>query len=98
MKQKTVCSGSLATLLGAFGTRLLKKRFFVLGAIPPILSNTLIIPFILKYAYGLEMSIPFLMLTIFAGEVLSCGVLGSLLAVALKKRPQIFKNESLEKK
>lgn len=90
--------GSLATLLGAVGTRFLRKRFFVLGTIPPILSNTLIIPFILKYAYGMEMSIPFLMLTIFVGEVLSCGVLGSLLALALKKRPQIFKSESREKK
>ena len=90
--------GSIATLLGAIVTWLLRKRFFVLGTIPPIVSNTLIIPFILKYAYGLEMSVPFLMLTIFVGEVLSCGVLGSLLAVALKKRPQIFKSENGEKK
>lgn len=52
--------------------------------IPPILSNTLIIPFILKYAYGLE-PISLFFLTVFAGELISCGILGMPLLFLIKK-------------
>lgn len=85
--------GSLATLLGAVGTRLLKKKPIVLGTIPPILSNTIIVPFILKYAYGLDNAMWFLFLTIGVGELASCGLLGSFLGLGLKKRPDIFQME-----
>ncbi|MBR4393765.1 MAG: QueT transporter family protein, partial [Oscillospiraceae bacterium] len=47
--------GSLATLIGAVGTRMLRNKKPVLGVIPPILSNTLIIPFVLRYAYAVEL-------------------------------------------
>ena len=86
--------GSLATLIGAIGTRMLRNRKPVLGTIPPILSNTVIIPFVLRYAYSVELPIPILMLSLFIGEVLSCGVLGMILYYALNRRRQaIFKNE-----
>ena len=72
--------GSLATLIGAVGTYLIGKYASKwLAPLPPIAANTLIIPFVLSYAYGAPESIPFLMLTVGAGEVLSCGVLGLLL-------------------
>lgn len=76
--------GSLATLLGAIGTYLLRKWKWC-APIPPILANTIIIPFVLTYAYGLPGGIPFFMLTIGAGEVLSCGILGMILLFALQK-------------
>jgi len=83
--------GSLATLLGAIGTYLLRKWKWC-APIPPILANTIIIPFVLTYAYGLPGGIPFFMLTIGAGEVLSCGILGMILLFALQKyRDVIFK-------
>ena len=86
--------GSLATLIGAIGTRMLRNRKPVLGTIPPILSNTIIIPFVLRYAYSVELPIPILMLSLFIGEVLSCGVLGMILYYALnRRRKAIFKNE-----
>ena len=86
--------GSLATLIGAIGTRMLRNRKPVLGTIPPILSNTVIIPFVLRYAYSVELPIPILMLSLFIGEVLSCGVLGMILYYALnRRRHAIFKNE-----
>ena len=86
--------GSLATLIGAIGTRMLWNRKPVLGTIPPILSNTVIIPFVQRYAYSVELPIPILMLSLFIGEVLSCGVLGMILYYALNRRRQaIFKNE-----
>ncbi len=79
-----VIFGSLATLLGAIGTRALKGNPY-LAVIPPILANTLIIPFVLAFAYGAEGSIPYFMLTIGIGEILSCGVLGHFLCRYVKK-------------
>ena len=84
--------GSLATLIGAIGTYLLRKWKWC-APLPPILSNTIIIPFVLTYAYGIPGGIPFFMLTVGAGEVLSCGVLGMILLFALQRyRNIIFKN------
>ena len=83
--------GSLATLIGAFGTRALKSNRF-LAVLPPIAANAIIVPLILKYAYGLE-PLWFSFLTVTAGEIISCGVLGLVLAFALNKyRKQIFGN------
>ena len=76
--------GTLATLIGAVGTRLLRK-FNHLSLLPPILSNTLIIPPILYYVYGFQSAaLPVLYLTFFIGETLSAGLLAFLLREALK--------------
>lgn len=86
-----VMFGSIATLLGAAGTYFLRKRSKWLSPVPPILANTLIVPFVLTYAYGVPDGVPFLMLTVGAGEVLSCGLLGLALLKALEKyRTQVF--------
>ncbi len=77
--------GSFATLIGAFFTYLLRKKNKYLAPLPPIISNTTIIPFVLRYAYGLYLPITFLMLTVCIGEVISCGVLGMILYTALEK-------------
>ena len=95
-----VVFGSLATLLGAVGTYLLRKHKF-LCTLPPVIANMVIIPFVLRYGYGLAMevgghdvAIPFYMLTVGAGEVICCCILGSVLLNALAKmRNVIFKNE-----
>ena len=85
--------GSFATLLGACGTYLLRKQHPVLCTLPPILSNTIIIPLILRYGYGMNLPIPFLMTTIGIGEIISCGLLGMILYCALKRyRKIIFKH------
>jgi uncharacterized membrane protein len=84
--------GSLATLLGAVGTRMLRDRKPVLAVIPPIVANMLIVPFVLRYAYGVPLPIPLLMGTIGIGEMVSCGILGILLYKALyAHRKSIFK-------
>lgn len=84
--------GSLATLLGAYFTYLLRKKSRYLAILPPILSNTLIVPFILRYAYGISLPIPIMMLTVGIGEIISCGVFGSILYTALQKhKHRIFK-------
>ena len=74
--------GTLATLLGAIGSYALRRNRF-LCALPPIISNTLIIPFVLTYAYHIPGGIPLFMLTVGLGDVISCMGLGQLLLQAL---------------
>ena len=83
--------GSLATLIGAVFTRLLRNHK-ILAPLPPIISNTLIIPFILAFAYHFEGSVWYFMITVGLGEIISCGVLGCLLMLALRRFPDKFFN------
>ena len=94
-------TGAIATLIGAIGTWMLgkaalgkdekqKKLFTWLSPLPPILANAVIIPPVLKYAYGI---IPmwFSVITVTAGEIISCGIFGLILLAALKKyKNQLF--------
>ncbi len=87
-----VLFGTLATLLGAIGGRLLRKHPY-LTPLPTVLSNTLIIPLVLAYAYRVEEGLPFLFLSVGIGELLSAYLLGVLLYLPLKKKQsQIFGN------
>ena len=81
--------GSLATLLGALGTYFLRKYKWAIP-IPPILANVLIIPWILSYVYGFPGSIPYFVLTVGVGEIISCGVLGMILYGTLAKYRHIL--------
>ena len=74
--------GSLATFLGAVGSYALRRNRW-LCALPPIISNMLIIPFILTYAYHIPGGIPLFMLTFGTGELISCMGLGQILLQAL---------------
>lgn len=86
-----VILGSLATLLGACGTYQM-RRFKWAVPIPPILANALIIPFVLAYVYHIPGGVPYFMLTVGVGEILSCGILGmSVYNVLAKYRNVIFK-------
>ena len=78
-----VVFGSLATLIGAIGTRIIGAKHKYLALLPPILSNALIIPFVIKYAYGAEEAIVFMFVTVGIGELLSCGVLGAVFEKSL---------------
>ena len=92
-----VVFGSIATLIGAFFTWKLRKAKPYLAPVPPIVSNTLIIPFVLRYAYEIDLPIPAMMLTVGLGEVISCGILGLLLYYALRSRREvIFHSSQLE--
>ena len=77
--------GTLATLIGAIGARLLRKCKWMI-TIPTIAANALIIPFVLKFGFMLEDSVAFFMVTIFIGEFIAAGILGTLLLLALNKR------------
>ena len=75
--------GPLATLIGALGTYALRKIKW-LAPLPAVLSNAIIIPFVLSYAYGAEEAIPLLMITVGLGEVISVYGLGGLFMVSAK--------------
>jgi len=78
-----VIFGSLATLLGALGTYALKKHR-ILSLLPPVVSNAIIIPLVLKYFYGI-VPLSFSFLTIFIGEMISAFGLGYALRSGLEK-------------
>lgn len=89
-----VVFGSIATLIGAFGSyRLRKNRWAV--CIPPIVSNTVIIPWVLRYAYGSTDLIPVAMATVGIGEILAIGVLGNILLVMLERYKGILKKAAV---
>lgn len=77
--------GTLASFLGVLGASLLRKKKYLI-AVPTILSNAIIIPLVLQYAYGVKDAFWYLMLTVGIGELLSAGILGGLLLQVLQKR------------
>ncbi len=81
-----VIMGSLATLIGAIGTRYLGKKNKWLAPIPPILANSIIVPFVLQYAYGIKDAYWFLFATVGIGEIIACGFLGMYFLNKLSKR------------
>ncbi len=94
-----IALGPVATLIGAVGAyyigKLIKKTgkslWAAVSTIPTILANTAIIPFVIYICYTAPGEqdfaiLPFFALTVFIGEVLSAGVLGTLLYFALRKR------------
>ena len=88
-----VLFGSLATFIGAVGSYLLRKHKWLVP-LPPVLSNIIIVPYVLAYVYGAEGTIPFFMVTVGIGEVISCYVLGGILMNALLPyRNILFKND-----
>lgn len=84
-----VVFGSIATLIGAVGGWLLRRNRWLVP-IPAIVANTVIVPLVLKYGYGVDLPLLLSALYILVGEILGCFVLGELLATALLKREQIF--------
>lgn len=89
-----VVCGSLATLLGAVGSYYLRKSK-ILVLFPPIVANSLIVPFVLRYGYGVPLPIPFMMLTVGIGEVIAVAGLGSaLLHVLMRYRHVVFRGQS----
>jgi uncharacterized membrane protein len=85
--------GTLATVLGAIGCRLIGRVWkgdslgkWIVGTMPNVLSNTIIVPLVLRYAYGLEDALWLLAAQVGIGELIAGTVLGVLLALALPRR------------
>ena len=81
--------GPVATLIGALGTYAL-RRFKWIAPLPAVLSNALIIPFVLAYGYGMEQVIPLMMVTVGVGELISVYGFGSFLVAGSERFKRIF--------
>ena len=87
--------GSLTTLVAAFVSYRLRKRKYLV-VLPPIIGNALVMPFVLYYGYGTNLPIPFMMLTVAAGEIISCGVIGTVILLALGRyKNTIFRSAAV---
>jgi len=83
--------GSLATLIAAvLSYQLRNHKYPLLVTVPPVIANMIVVPFILRFSYGVPLPIPVMMATVGIGEVISVMVLGSVLYFALDKRRVIF--------
>lgn len=80
--------GTLASLIGAVLTYLLRRNKWF-APLPPIAANTIIVPFVLLYAYGIE-PLWFSFVTVGIGEIISCGILGMLLLNVLNRYKQLL--------
>ena len=87
-----VIFGSLATLIGAVGGYLLRKNRWLVP-LPTVLANGIIVPFVLRYGYGVALPIPLMMVYVAIGEIVSCYGLGELLCTVLLRHRNIFGNE-----
>ena len=83
-----VVFGSVATLIGAIFTRVLRilpEKLKWLATLPPVISNAVIVPFVLIYAYGVPDGYFYLFLTVGVGELVCATGLGTVLYYSLKK-------------
>ena len=80
-----VVFGTLATFIGAVGGRLLRKKKYLV-TIPTLLANTVIVPLVIVYGFGVkDVALPLVALSVFAGEFISATLLGTGLMSILKK-------------
>lgn len=91
--------GTLATLLGALCTYYISffRKHIKFAGIPTVIANSVIIPFVIVFSYmgGNLSALPFTVLTVALGEIISCCILGSLLLIALKRyRTILFGKDS----
>ena len=78
--------GSIATFIGLIFTYKLRKKNFFIATSPTLISNAIIIPFVLKYGYGMpEIVIWYEALFIFIGEAISVYLIGYIIKPILKK-------------
>ena len=80
-------------MIGAVGSWYLRSHKYMV-MLPPIAANTLIVPFVLRYGYGVPLPVPFMMLTVGIGEVIAVVVLGGVLLNVLERYRYIFQNKN----
>lgn len=80
--------GSIATLTGSLLSYAL-RRYKWAAPVGPILANSVIVPFVLLYAYGIQ-PLWFSFVTVTIGEIVFCGILGMHLLFTLEKYRHIL--------
>lgn len=96
--------GTFATLIAAVASykltaamqqKVLETRsagisFRLLAVLPPVISNTIIVPLVLKYAYGYGDALYFMMFTVCIGEIISVAGLGNVLITVAARLPLLL--------
>ena len=82
--------GTAATFIGLICIKFIKKNNFFLKMLPTILSNAIIIPFVLKFAYFENTPLFLSGVWVGLGEVVAVYVIGYILYHALQ-RTRLFK-------
>ena len=80
-----VIFGTLVLVNVVFRAEILPKNIRWLATLPTVISNAIIIPFVLIYAYGASEAYYFIMLTVGAGELISATGLGTALYFSLRR-------------
>lgn len=92
--------GSIATLIGAIGAWAIGKAtnnskhetlFAILATLPNVIANTIIVPWVLKFAYGAPEAVPFMMMTVGIGEFIASTLLGTIVIMAFRKNTKLLK-------
>lgn len=84
-------------LTGSFSARMINNAcafesfhagayFRLATVLPPIISNTVIVPLVLKFAYQYDDALYFMFFTVCIGEIISIGILGNILISVLKRK------------
>ena len=81
--------GTLATFIGVLGVYLLRKLPYI-APVPYVISNMIIVPLVLRFAYGVPDAFWFLLVTVGIGEIV-CALGGGILLYIALKRVKIFK-------
>ena len=81
--------GTLATLLAGCLTRFFRNKF-ALAAAMPVLLNGLIVGAVVHYVYAPVVPLPLCMLSVAAGEIIPCYVLGPMALHVLRRLPSRF--------
>lgn len=82
-QQYYVILGSCSVMLAAIVSYLIRKSKFIV-CVPPIIFNTITVPLLFKFAFRYEDSLLKCFLTVGVGELISCGLLGTALLLALE--------------
>ena len=91
-----VIFGSVATLIGAVGGYLLRKNRWLVP-LPTVLANAVIVPFVPRYGYGVELPVLLMAAYVAVGEIVSCYGLGELLGTVLLRHQHIFGKRAEQK-
>ena len=81
---------------GAVDRQSVNLLFGATSALPPIVSNTIIVPLVLKYAYAYDDALLFMAFTVCIGEVLSAGILGNILLGIICRRDIMLRLKELD--
>lgn len=82
--------GTLATLLGAVCTYLLRKNKW-LAALPPVVFNGLIVGTVVHVCYTPEMALPLCMLFVALGEAIAVYACGMIFLKAMARVPEKYR-------